>query len=127
MAIFNTCQEIRKSGKSVNAISIFHSNFKSLSARSAALRPACPQGELSWFGKWRVLRSELVLRSASEEGSESGDVIAIIGPEGGITEGEKALLESCGAKFVRLTDTILRVETAALAFAAVLAVWRDNR
>ncbi len=54
-------------------------------------------------------------------------VIAIIGPEGGITEGEKALLENCMAKFVRLTDTVLRVETAALAFAAVLTARRDSR
>lgn len=55
------------------------------------------------------------------------DIIAVIGPEGGITESEKALLESCGAKFVRLTDTILRVETAALAFAAVLTATLHRR
>jgi 16S rRNA (uracil1498-N3)-methyltransferase len=66
--------------------------------------------------------TKLVRRSASE----GGDVIAFIGPEGGITEGEKALLEGCGAKFVRLTNTILRVETAALAFAAILSAWRDS-
>jgi 16S rRNA (uracil1498-N3)-methyltransferase len=55
------------------------------------------------------------------------DVIAFVGPEGGITKAEKALLEGCGAKFVRLTNTILRVETAALAFAAILAAGRDSR
>lgn len=55
------------------------------------------------------------------------DIIAVIGPEGGITESEKALLENCRAKFVRLTDTVLRVETAALAFAAVLTARRDSR
>ncbi len=55
------------------------------------------------------------------------DIVAVIGPEGGITEGEKTLLENCGAKFVRLTDTVLRVETAALAFAAVLTATRDSR
>jgi 16S rRNA (uracil1498-N3)-methyltransferase len=55
------------------------------------------------------------------------DVIAVIGPEGGITDTGKALLESCGAKFVRLTDTILRVETAALAFAAFLTAARDSQ
>jgi 16S rRNA (uracil1498-N3)-methyltransferase len=54
------------------------------------------------------------------------NVVAFVGPEGGITEGEKALLESCGAKFVRLTDTILRVETAALSFAAILTAGRDS-
>jgi len=56
----------------------------------------------------------------------TNDVIAFIGPEGGITEGEKTLLESCGAKSVRLTNTILRVETAALAFAAILTAVRDS-
>jgi 16S rRNA (uracil1498-N3)-methyltransferase len=55
------------------------------------------------------------------------DVIAVIGPEGGITEDEKALLENCRAKFVRLTSTILRIETAALTFAVVLTAMRDNR
>jgi 16S rRNA (uracil1498-N3)-methyltransferase len=52
------------------------------------------------------------------------DVIAFIGPEGGVTEDENALLEDCGAKSVRLTNTILRVETAALAFAAILTAGR---
>jgi 16S rRNA (uracil1498-N3)-methyltransferase len=56
----------------------------------------------------------------------SKNVIAFIGPEGGITEGEKALLENGGGKFVRLTDTVLRVETAALTFAATLSAWRDS-
>lgn len=55
------------------------------------------------------------------------DTVAVIGPEGGITESEKAILENCGAKFVRLTNTILRIETAALAFAAVLTASRDSR
>ena len=63
----------------------------------------------------------------AERAAAGKDIIAVIGPEGGITEGEKALLESCGAKFVRLTDTILRVETAALAFAAVLTASRDSK
>lgn len=54
------------------------------------------------------------------------DVIAFIGPEGGMTEDENALLKDCGGKFVRLTNTILRVETAALAFAAILTAGRDS-
>ncbi len=54
------------------------------------------------------------------------DVIAFIGPEGGITEDEKVLLKDYGAKSVRLTNTILRVETAALAFAAILTAGRDS-
>jgi 16S rRNA (uracil1498-N3)-methyltransferase len=53
------------------------------------------------------------------------DVIAFIGPEGGLTDDEAYLLKENGARPVQLTDTILRVETAAMAFAAVLCAQRD--
>lgn len=49
------------------------------------------------------------------------DAAAFIGPEGGLTEGEKNLLRENNAQEVQLTDTILRIETAATAFAAVLS------
>jgi 16S rRNA (uracil1498-N3)-methyltransferase len=52
-------------------------------------------------------------------------VVAFIGPEGGLTEAEENLLLKIGAKPVRLTDTILRIETAAIAFAAILAAKRN--
>jgi 16S rRNA (uracil1498-N3)-methyltransferase len=42
----------------------------------------------------------------------------VIGPEGGLTEAEVALLTENGGELVRLAQTILRVETAAVAFAA---------
>jgi len=54
-----------------------------------------------------------------------GDVAGVIGPEGGFTEAEEAFLRAKGGIFVRLTDTVLRVETAAVAFAALLAAERD--
>jgi len=57
----------------------------------------------------------------------SDDVIAFIGPEGGLTEAEENLLKKINAKAVRLTDTILRIETAAVAFAAILAAKRNAR
>jgi len=53
------------------------------------------------------------------------DVIAVVGPEGGLTEQEQKLLESAGAKPVRITETILRIETAAFAFAVILTARRD--
>ncbi len=53
------------------------------------------------------------------------DVATFIGPEGGFTEVEKALLKENGAKFIRLSETVLRTETAALAFASVLCALRD--
>lgn len=53
------------------------------------------------------------------------DEIAFVGPEGGLTEAEENLLRENGAQEVRLTNTILRIETAAVAFAGILAVQRD--
>ena len=46
-----------------------------------------------------------------------GDV-AVVGPEGGLTDAERARL--AGATFASLGPTILRIETAAIAAAAVL-------
>jgi 16S rRNA (uracil1498-N3)-methyltransferase len=54
------------------------------------------------------------------------DYMVFVGPEGGLADSEQQLLLECGAKTVRLTDTILRVETAALAFASILAAMRDS-
>ena len=53
------------------------------------------------------------------------DVAAFIGPEGGFTENETTLLKDRGTKFVHLTETVLRTETAALAFASVLCALRN--
>jgi 16S rRNA (uracil1498-N3)-methyltransferase len=52
------------------------------------------------------------------------DVVAFVGPEGGLTLQEENLLLSGGALSVRLTDTVLRIETAALAFTAILSAHR---
>ena len=54
----------------------------------------------------------------------NADVLAFIGPEGGLTDQEFNLLRRYEVQEVRLTDTILRVETAALALAALLAAQR---
>jgi 16S rRNA (uracil1498-N3)-methyltransferase len=56
----------------------------------------------------------------------SDDCFAFIGPEGGLTEVEENLLEKVNANPVRLTNTVLRIETAAVAFAAILAAKRDS-
>ncbi|MBN1393373.1 MAG: 16S rRNA (uracil(1498)-N(3))-methyltransferase [Sedimentisphaerales bacterium] len=53
------------------------------------------------------------------------DVAALIGPEGGLTDNEETFLKNSGVHFVRLSDTILRTETAAISFAAILSAQRD--
>ncbi len=49
-------------------------------------------------------------------------VVAFIGPEGGMTEEENNFLRANNARMVRLTRSILRIETAAITFAALLCV-----
>jgi 16S rRNA (uracil1498-N3)-methyltransferase len=47
-------------------------------------------------------------------------ITALIGPEGGWTDGELSRFRAAGLAPVRLTPTVLRVETAAVAAAAVI-------
>ncbi len=56
--------------------------------------------------------------------SANTDIAAFVGPEGGITEDEQHLLSDHSVQAVHLTDTVLRVETAAIAFAAILTARR---
>lgn len=54
-------------------------------------------------------------------------VVLVVGPEGGLTAEETALLRSAGALSIRLASTVLRIETAALAAAAVwVASWEGS-
>ena len=50
----------------------------------------------------------------------SGDVVLVVGPEGGITDAELALFTASGARPCRLGPTVLRTSTAGVAAAAVL-------
>lgn len=54
------------------------------------------------------------------------DTLVFIGPEGGFTEAETAYLDSLNAIGVRISHNILRVETAAAAFCALLAQHRTG-
>jgi 16S rRNA (uracil1498-N3)-methyltransferase len=51
---------------------------------------------------------------------ESGDVVVIVGPEGGITEEESAAFRAAGATPCSLGPTVLRTSTAGTVAAAVL-------
>ncbi len=52
------------------------------------------------------------------------DTIVFIGPEGGLTQQEQAFLLNQSVEPARITDTVLRIETAAIAAAAILAAKR---
>jgi len=54
------------------------------------------------------------------------DVVVFIGPEGGFSNDELNFLGELGAIPVKLTDTVLRTETAAIAFASILSASRTQ-
>ena len=58
--------------------------------------------------------------------SNDKDTIAFIGPEGGMTTEEESLLKDHNAQEVKLTETTLRIETAAITFAAILCTSRKT-
>lgn len=47
-------------------------------------------------------------------------IAAVIGPEGGLTEEERRAAMDAGAQPCRITPTVLRIETAAIAVAAII-------
>lgn len=57
----------------------------------------------------------------------SGDVVIVVGPEGGIDDDELAQFDREGARICRLGDTVLRASTAGVAALSVLSAatrWR---
>jgi 16S rRNA (uracil1498-N3)-methyltransferase len=55
-----------------------------------------------------------------------GDVLLVVGPEGGITDQELETLTSAGASVVRLGPTVLRASTAAAVALGALGVLTDR-
>jgi 16S rRNA (uracil1498-N3)-methyltransferase len=51
---------------------------------------------------------------------ESGDLLVVVGPEGGITDDEDAAFRAAGATACRLGPTVLRTSTAGTVAAAIL-------
>lgn len=50
----------------------------------------------------------------------TGDIVLVVGPEGGVSPEELALFESVGARAYRLGKSVLRTSTAGTAAAALL-------
>lgn len=78
-----------------------------------------------WYGDAGRARATLfdALRARPEADQPRADAI-IIGPEGGLTEQECRSIEGAGGHAVSLSDAVLRVETAAIAAAAI---WGADR
>lgn len=82
----------------------------------------------------RKSATTLVLDAAASAGirdvtlPEQGDVLLVVGPEGGISESEAETLSAAGAQVVRLGPTVLRASTAAAVAISILGVmtprWR---
>ncbi len=82
----------------------------------------------------RAAAATLVLHESASQPLASvampagGDVLLVVGPEGGIRDEELAALESAGATAVRLGASVLRTSTAGVAAASVVSAlttrWR---
>jgi 16S rRNA (uracil1498-N3)-methyltransferase len=112
---------------------------KSLARWRATAREAAKQARRSWFPSVAPLASTAdvtaLVSSAEvavvlhEEASsplaavdlpDSGEVVVVVGPEGGLSPEEVAAFESAGAVTVRLGAEVLRTSTAGLAAVSAL-------
>ena len=64
-----------------------------------------------------------VLLDMQESSEGAGDILILVGPEGGFTDDESRQIAELGGVPVRLSSSVLRVETAAVAAASVWASW----
>ena len=75
-----------------------------------------------------VLHEEAVSPLGAAPLPEAGDVVIVVGPEGGISPEELAVFEAAGAGTYRLGPHVLRTSTAGAVAAGVLlsrtARWR---
>jgi 16S rRNA (uracil1498-N3)-methyltransferase len=112
---------------------------KSLARWRATAREAAKQARRSWFPDVLemattrdvvdfvagadlvvVLHEEAAESLASLDVPESGRVVVVVGPEGGLTDDEVSALADAGAHAVRLGPEVLRTSTAGLAAVAAL-------
>jgi len=68
-----------------------------------------------------VLHEEATARLALADLPTTGEVVLVVGPEGGISDAERAAFAEAGATAVRLGREVLRTSTAGVAALAVLA------
>jgi 16S rRNA (uracil1498-N3)-methyltransferase len=112
---------------------------KSLAKWRSTAREAAKQARRSWFPEVTeqattddvaallsaadlavVLHEDASLPMAALEVPNSGSIVVVVGPEGGLTPEELATFEAAGLRAVRLGDERLRTSTAGLAAVAAL-------
>ena len=112
---------------------------KALARWQATARESAKQARRAWFPEVAPLAStadvvELLGAAAAgvvlhEEGQlplaavdvpSSGEVVVVVGPEGGLTDEELSAFEEAGAATVRLGSEVLRTSTAGVAAVAAL-------
>jgi 16S rRNA (uracil1498-N3)-methyltransferase len=89
-------------------------------AELTSVGDALRQGDSRWFLSTEVANPSPIAEAARARPPDA-KLTAFIGPEGGWTAAEEQQFFAAGATPVRLTSTILRIETAAIATAAVLS------
>jgi len=112
---------------------------KSLAKWRSTAREAAKQARRSWFPEVTepattddvvallsaadlavVLHEDASLPLAALDVPNSGSIVVVVGPEGGLTPEELAAFEAAGLRAVRLGDEVLRTSTAGLAAVASL-------
>ncbi|MER7857509.1 16S rRNA (uracil(1498)-N(3))-methyltransferase [Amycolatopsis japonica] len=73
-----------------------------------------------------VLESGITTRLTEIELPAQGDILLVVGPEGGITDEELNTLTDAGATAIRLGPTVLRTSTAAAVALGALGVLTDR-
>jgi len=73
-----------------------------------------------------VLHEEASARLTTASLPASGEIVLVVGPEGGIGDAERAAFEEAGATAVRLGREVLRTSTAGVAALAVLSARLDR-
>jgi 16S rRNA (uracil1498-N3)-methyltransferase len=82
---------------------------------------AAVAGRLADAAAGFVLHEEASARLATADLPVSGEIVLVVGPEGGIDDSELAAFTAAGAVPVRLGDAVLRTSTAGVAALAVLS------
>jgi 16S rRNA (uracil1498-N3)-methyltransferase len=73
-----------------------------------------------------VLHEEATDRLTAARLPDSGEIVLVVGPEGGISDQELGQFVAAGATPVRLGDSVLRTSTAGMAALAVLSARLDR-